>query len=213
LNLIDNSILDACSNFCLNDGICKKSQIGVVECVCKESFSGERCEIRFQPRTQKISFIIAVVGGVVLLLIIIIIVIWMIGYRYNRADRVQSLTDKAGLSNFDSPLHSNFIYGRGAVERSASSLGRHGSQSIVRPVGFYYEDETPYESSEIKTMFVGSNTSPEEEETGESSGADDSQRSETANLHPISRQLGRDGSTLDQRLHNMRQNIYQPKFT
>lgn len=80
--------LDACSNFCLNDGVCKKNQIGIVECQCKENFSGERCEIRFQPRTQKIAFITAGIGGVVFLLIIIVIVIWMIGYRYNKSDRV-----------------------------------------------------------------------------------------------------------------------------
>ena len=122
--------------------------------------------------------------------------------------------DKPGLSNFESPLHSNFIYGRGAVERSASSIGRHGSAN--RPVGFYYEDDNPYESSEVKTMFVGagngSHSSPEEEETAESSGIEDSQRSETANLHQPSRQLGRDPSTLDQRLNQLRQNFYQPKF-
>ena len=81
---------DACTNFCLNDGVCKKNQIGVVECICKETFSGERCEIRFQPRTQKIAFITAGISGVVMLLIIIVIVIWMIGYRYNRVDRVTS---------------------------------------------------------------------------------------------------------------------------
>lgn len=119
--------------------------------------------------------------------------------------------NKPGMSNFDSPLHSNFIYGRTAVERSASSLGRH--ESMARPVGFYYEDETPYESSEAKTMFVGAGSSNTEEETAESSGADDSQRSETANLHQAARPTARDPSTLDQRLQAMRQNIYQSKFT
>jgi hypothetical protein len=123
--------------------------------------------------------------------------------------------DKPGLSNFESPLHSNFIYGR-AAERSASSLGRHGSTAI-RPVGFYYEDEAPYESSEVKTMFVGgSNTSPDEIETAESSGVEDSQRyspkdtSETANLHPRSSTHQDSGATLEQRLAHMRQHIYQP---
>jgi hypothetical protein len=82
--------LDACSNYCLNDGQCKKNQIGIVECACKENFSGERCELRFAPRTQKIAFITAGIGGVVMLLIIIVIVVWMIGYRYNRSDRVSS---------------------------------------------------------------------------------------------------------------------------
>lgn len=117
----------------------------------------------------------------------------------------------SGLSNFESPFNSNFIYGRGAVERSASSLGRNGSNN--RPVGFYYEDETPYESSEVKTMFVGANesNSSHEEELGESSGADDSQRSETANLHQSSRQLGRDSATLDQRLRDMRQTMYHQR--
>jgi hypothetical protein len=41
-------IADACLNFCLNDGICRKNKLGQVECACKENFSGERCEIRFQ---------------------------------------------------------------------------------------------------------------------------------------------------------------------
>jgi len=39
---------DACLNFCLNDGVCRKNKLGHVECSCKENFSGERCEIRFQ---------------------------------------------------------------------------------------------------------------------------------------------------------------------
>lgn len=77
---------DACNNFCLNDGICKKNHVGFVECVCKENFSGERCEIRFQPRTQKIALITAGIGGVVLILIVIVVIIWMISFRFNRVD-------------------------------------------------------------------------------------------------------------------------------
>lgn len=219
-------IPDACNNYCLNDGVCKKNQIGFVECACKENFSGERCEIRFQPRTQKIAFITAGIGGIVVLLIVIIIVIWMIGYRYNRTDRISSklkrllrylipvsgLVDKPGLSNFDSPLQSNFLYGRNGVERSASSLGQCGSGS--RPVGFYYEDETPYESSEVKTMFVGGGGNSEEE-TAESSGVEDSQRSETANLHqpPKPSTRTRDSTSIDQRPQPTRRIIYQSKFT
>ncbi|KAK6026179.1 GCC2 and GCC3, partial [Ostertagia ostertagi] len=33
---------DACTNYCLNDGVCKKNPVGYVECACKENFSGER---------------------------------------------------------------------------------------------------------------------------------------------------------------------------
>lgn len=151
----------------------------------------------------------------------------MIGYRYNRTDRISSklkrlprylipvsgLIDKPGLSNFDSPLHSNFLYGRNGVERSASSLGQRGSGS--RPVGFYYEDETPYESSEVKTMFVGAGGSNSEEETAESSGIEDSQRSETANLHQSSKPStrARDSTNIDQRPQPTRRIIYQSKFT
>jgi hypothetical protein len=63
-------------------------------------------------------------------------------------------------------------------------------------------------------MFVGAGGSNTEEEMAESSGADDSQRSETANLHQAARATTtRDPSTLDQRLQAMRQNIYQSKFT
>ncbi|VDM57880.1 unnamed protein product [Angiostrongylus costaricensis] len=50
---------DACTNYCLNDGVCKKNPIGYVECACKENFSGERCEVRFQPKSQRFAIITA----------------------------------------------------------------------------------------------------------------------------------------------------------
>lgn len=73
---------DACIDFCLNDGICKKNPAGVVECECKQNFQGERCEVRFQPSQQKVSYIAGGVGGVVGILVIMVIIIWMICFRY-----------------------------------------------------------------------------------------------------------------------------------
>lgn len=61
--------------------MCKKNPVGYVECVCKENFSGERCEVRFQPKTQKVAYITGGIGGVVAILIIIVIIIWMISFR------------------------------------------------------------------------------------------------------------------------------------
>lgn len=76
---------DACIDYCLNDGNCKKHPTGVVECECKEHFTGQRCEIRFQPSQQKVTYIAGGVGGVVAILIVLVILIWMICFRYARS--------------------------------------------------------------------------------------------------------------------------------
>ena len=89
----NNSLfLDACQNFCLNDGKCKKNSIGYVECLCKEQFSGERCEIRVKSRSSEIGFYSVIVTGCILVIIIIIIVIWMINARSQRDDFSSKLT-------------------------------------------------------------------------------------------------------------------------
>ncbi|VDD92750.1 unnamed protein product, partial [Enterobius vermicularis] len=126
---------DACNNYCLNDGICKKNPIGYVECICKENFSGERCEARLQLRTQKVALITAGIGGIVAILVIIVVIIWMISYRFNRADDL-SEPEKTPV---EEPVQSNFLYGRGSVEQP-------------RPIGYYYEDDDEYD---MKTMYVG----------------------------------------------------------
>ncbi|KAL3108453.1 hypothetical protein niasHT_015375 [Heterodera trifolii] len=146
---------DACLNFCLNDGICRKNRLGHVECQCKENFSGERCEIRFQPRSQKLAYWTGSIVSVVFLLIIIVVVIWMISLRFNRSSSseakfMSSLEKPSVFSSVqpDSPLASNFLYGRApprlAIDRSHSSSI---AGSIRPPIGLYYEDEQPYEQS------------------------------------------------------------------
>lgn len=72
----------------MNDGLCRKNKItSREECVCKENFSGDRCEIRYQPRSQQFLFWMLSVAGVVILLIIIVFVIGMISLRFNRPER------------------------------------------------------------------------------------------------------------------------------
>ncbi|WKY06023.1 hypothetical protein Q1695_006319 [Nippostrongylus brasiliensis] len=122
---------DACTNYCLNDGVCKKNPVGYVECVCKENFSGERCEVRFQPRSQRIAIITAGIGGVVAVLVVIVIVIFMISFRFNRSE--VELSEKVQIDDLQ---QSNFLYGRPALE-------------APRPVGYYYEDDDEYESKTV----------------------------------------------------------------
>uniref|UniRef100_A0A183C3F6 EGF-like domain-containing protein n=1 Tax=Globodera pallida TaxID=36090 RepID=A0A183C3F6_GLOPA len=145
---------DACLNFCLNDGICRKNRLGHVECQCKENFSGERCEIRFQPRSQKLAYWTGTIVSVVFLLIIVVVVIWMISLRFSRSSsseaKFMSSLEKPSVFSAvqpDSPLASNFLYGRAPprlpIDRSHSS----SLAGSIRPLGFYYEDEQPYEQS------------------------------------------------------------------
>uniref|UniRef100_A0A914YVY8 Sushi, von Willebrand factor type A, EGF and pentraxin domain-containing protein 1 n=1 Tax=Panagrolaimus superbus TaxID=310955 RepID=A0A914YVY8_9BILA len=157
---------DACQNFCLNDGKCKKNSIGYVECVCKEQFSGERCEIRVKSRSSEITFYIVIVVAGILIFIVIFIVIWMINARSQRDDFSINETEKPSLG-LEGALTSNFLYGRGpvAVERPPSSLAG-GSHGPIRPIGFYYEDDDEYEA---KTMFVGAEVQPEEQDHDENS--------------------------------------------
>ncbi|KAK5965800.1 EGF domain protein, partial [Trichostrongylus colubriformis] len=124
---------DACTNYCLNDGVCEKNPVGYVECACKENFSGERCEVRFQPKSQRVAMITAGIGGVVAILVVIVIVIFMISFRFSRSE-----VDIADKVQIDDLQQSNFLYGRPAIE-------------APRPIGYYYEDDEEYES---KTMYV-----------------------------------------------------------
>ncbi|KAF8374256.1 clec-78, partial [Pristionchus pacificus] len=151
---------DACQNFCLNDGVCKKNPIGFVECVCKETFTGERCEHRFQPKGQKVAIVTATIGAIVALLIVIVIVIFMINFRTNRvidsAEKGAGLGAPLGLSGVG-PMAS---IGGGPVGSSTgdtfAGLGGPnflmGARDAPRPIGYYYEDDDEYD---MKTMYVG----------------------------------------------------------
>ncbi|CAB3409320.1 unnamed protein product [Caenorhabditis bovis] len=123
---------DACNDYCMNDGICKKNNIGNVECICKEYFSGERCELKFAPKTAKMTVIGMFVGGVVLILIIIVVIIFMISFRFNQVqDNVEKTSTFAELS----PTNNNNIL--------------YGTPSICEPprtFGYYYEDDEVYET-------------------------------------------------------------------
>ncbi|VDO90732.1 unnamed protein product [Haemonchus placei] len=102
-----DDVCDACTNYCLNDGVCKKNPVGYVECACKENFSGERCEVRFQPKSQRVAMITAGIGGIVAILVVIVIVIFMISFRFNRSE-----VDLAEKVQIDDLQQSNFLYGR-----------------------------------------------------------------------------------------------------
>ncbi|GMT25305.1 hypothetical protein PFISCL1PPCAC_16602, partial [Pristionchus fissidentatus] len=150
---------DACQNFCLNDGVCKKNPIGFVECVCKETFTGERCEHRFQAKGQKMVIVTATIGAIVALLILIAIVIIMITFRTNRvidsAEKGTVLGAPLGLRG--GPLAS---IGGGPVGSSTgdtfAGLGGPnflmGARDAPRPIGYYYEDDDEYD---MKAMYVG----------------------------------------------------------
>lgn len=59
------------------------------------------------------ALITAGIGGIVAILVIIVVIIWMISYRFNRADDL-SEPEKTPV---EEPVQSNFLYGRGSVEQ------------------------------------------------------------------------------------------------
>uniref|UniRef100_A0A7E4V9G4 Protein crumbs n=1 Tax=Panagrellus redivivus TaxID=6233 RepID=A0A7E4V9G4_PANRE len=181
--------IDACQNFCLNDGKCKKNPIGFVECLCKEQFSGERCEIRFKPRGNQVMLIIMAIIAVVVVLIALVAVIWMISYRSNRDDFSVHEQEKPTIG-MEGALSTNFLYGRGGPsEPGAMSLaGGNGTQGPVRPIGFYYEDDDEYE---VKSMFVGADSRPED---------NDNESLKDANLQ----------AELQDRLRHVQHHMYHP---
>ncbi|KAK0398751.1 hypothetical protein QR680_002734 [Steinernema hermaphroditum] len=150
---------DACKNFCLNDGTCKKNPVGYVECVCKEGFSGERCEVHAHQDQVRYSYVLFGIGATAAIIVIIVAIVWMIIFRAHRA--TESLN---GIFPEKPPMAAsmtanNFLYGRPSMaDRPPSSLA--GGQPI-RPIGYYYEDDEEYES---KTMFVGDDAQREFEE-------------------------------------------------
>ncbi|CAI5447536.1 unnamed protein product [Caenorhabditis angaria] len=130
---------DACNDFCLNDGICKKNNLGNVECICKEYFSGDRCELRFQPKTAKMSLIAMAIGGVVVILIVIVVIVFMISFRFNQ---VQDQPEKNGSTFADlSPTSNNILYG---------SPPAVCEPTMPRTFGYYYEDDDVYETKMIQ---------------------------------------------------------------
>lgn len=143
------SCQDACINFCLNGGVCKKNPVGQVECQCKEHFTGERCEARYQPKQEKVAQIAGGIGGGVGFLIIIVVVIWMICFRFNRkkskaseaGEKSQGIgATAAGMleaPGAGDPSEGNFIYGRPQPQPS---------------LGYYYEDEEDF--VDMKTMYI-----------------------------------------------------------
>lgn len=133
-----------------------------------------------QPRSQKLVYWTGAIVAIVFLLIVIVVVIWMISLRFSRSSdnsfcknlihfllnfvfSVSSPLDKPSALSFsttDSPLASNFLYGRPPpiLDRSHSSsiAGNGGTNSLIQPVGFYYEDEqSPYEGSNNNNVIIG----------------------------------------------------------
>uniref|UniRef100_A0A915DMT8 Tyrosine-protein kinase ephrin type A/B receptor-like domain-containing protein n=1 Tax=Ditylenchus dipsaci TaxID=166011 RepID=A0A915DMT8_9BILA len=185
---------DACINRCLNDGISKNA------------------------------YITAGIGGVVLLLILIVVVIWMISFRFNRHehDLLRGL-EKPTIHHLDSPMSSNFLYGRPALaDRAHSSLGG----TLRQPIGFYYEDDAAYEQSQTGGV-PGSWGSTDDQTITDASdvgGRLEGQRQNNglytatqvrASAMPYSVEFGNTNSTsaskeLEQRLRHVQQHIYRP---
>ncbi|PAV63646.1 hypothetical protein WR25_05809 [Diploscapter pachys] len=140
--------VDACNDYCLNDGICKKNPPEIIECDCNEHFNGPRCEFRIQPKSQKVTLITAAIGGVVAILVAIVIIIFMISFRFNRAS--DTVPEKSVGLDADIP-HSNFLYTtRPSLSESLAARSR--------PVGYYYEDEEEYETA--KRVYVSEEIPP-----------------------------------------------------
>src|SRR5689334_16799936 len=90
----------------------------------------------------------------------------MIKQKHKRNKRClvsTSLEKPPVLQQLESPMSSNFLYGRPALERSHSAMTGVGGGSI-RPIGFYYEDDSPYEQhstrdgqcgQDVKSIFLG----------------------------------------------------------
>uniref|UniRef100_A0A915IUL4 Sushi, von Willebrand factor type A, EGF and pentraxin domain-containing protein 1 n=1 Tax=Romanomermis culicivorax TaxID=13658 RepID=A0A915IUL4_ROMCU len=139
---------DACSDFCLNDGLCKKDPRGVPQCECKQNFQGEKCEIRFQPSQQKVSFIAGGVGGVVTILVVMVVVIWMICFRFQKDSQKHTKAatnsdDKSPSGKPDTGNDVTFLYGRPYTEQS-------------RALPYYYEDddEEYNAANNTKSMYI-----------------------------------------------------------
>ena len=84
------------------------------------------------------------------------------------------------------------------MDRPHSALSLTGDASI-RPIGFYYEDDAPYEHSdsrEVKRMFIGAGTEETDTDLSEAG-----QESSTPNLQ--SREM-------EQRLRHVQQHMYRP---
>lgn len=64
--------------------------------------------------------------------------------------------EKPPMHALDSPLASNFLYGRPTIDRPPSSLA---AGATARPIGYYYEDDDEYDMSS-KTIFVGNDREP-----------------------------------------------------
>uniref|UniRef100_A0A8R1HK39 Sushi, von Willebrand factor type A, EGF and pentraxin domain-containing protein 1 n=1 Tax=Caenorhabditis japonica TaxID=281687 RepID=A0A8R1HK39_CAEJA len=129
---------DACNDFCLNDGICKKNNIGNVECICKENFSGDRCELRFQSKATRITYIVVGIASVVGILIVIVVIVFMISFRFNKIqDNTEKRTDFSELSSSN-----NVMYGSPPVCEPS------------RAFGYYYEDDDVYETKS-REMIAG----------------------------------------------------------
>lgn len=119
----------------------------------------------------------------------------MISFRFNKARQdlefrryfigdlikilVSSLEKPFGL---ESPMSSNFLYGRPALEPSILRTTHSSMNDSIRPVGIYYEDDSPYinqehqskRAQEVKSIYLGADTL----NTGSTNGTDASDNSD-----------------------------------
>uniref|UniRef100_A0AC35U7X4 Sushi, von Willebrand factor type A, EGF and pentraxin domain-containing protein 1 n=1 Tax=Rhabditophanes sp. KR3021 TaxID=114890 RepID=A0AC35U7X4_9BILA len=144
--------IDSCTNYCLNDGICKKTPLGHVECICKETFSGERCEVKAQQKQQKVVLIATIIGGIVMLMIIIVTIIWMISFRYRKV-QIFGGSEKPALAA-ELAMNSNFLYGNSGMRGGNMNMGLDLKQDLgantqmPSRIGYYYEDDADYQVKE-----------------------------------------------------------------
>lgn len=134
--------------------------------------------------------------------------------------------EKPSLFGIDSPMSSNFLYRRPALESSShphSIIHGGGGGSTRGPIGFYYEDDAPYEQHssaaaasfqtlgnstagaavsphEIKSMYLGADTLNGDGSTDGTDTSDEPQRREEnkSSLQPLVEFVHSREATIDQ---------------
>ncbi|XP_018013808.1 sushi, von Willebrand factor type A, EGF and pentraxin domain-containing protein 1 isoform X2 [Hyalella azteca] len=82
--------LDTCKDYCLHDGVCRKTDRGLPYCECVGSFTGKQCQHK-----SLFAYIAGGVAGAVVFLIILVLLVWMICLRSTRKQDPKKLLPPA----------------------------------------------------------------------------------------------------------------------
>jgi hypothetical protein len=121
---------DTCSDYCKNEGLCLKDQLGQPKCHCQGSFAGPKCEEK-----SEFAYIAGGIAGAVIFCILLVFLIWMICVRANRTrsrTNEKILSAAAGEQNGSQV---NFYYGAPAPYAESIAPSHHSTYA------HYYDDE------------------------------------------------------------------------